>query len=184
MKQPRGPHGQFAALPLSLAARFSEKFIQGAADDCWPWTAAKGTHRRGNQTPYFQPKIRVDGKALTATRVAWELYRGPIPSGLHVLHRCDNPVCVNPAHLFLGTNADNTRDKVAKGRAPRGEANSLAHLTEDVVRRVHDAPGTCDDVAMRFGLGRSQVSRIRRGETWRHLWVRAVDEQEVTDATE
>src|SRR5580765_716561 len=180
MKQPR-EHGKFAS--RALAARFAEKFVKSGPEDCWLWTAAKGIHRdRVNQAPYFQPKINAEGKVQTASRVAWKLYRGPIPDGLHVLHRCDNPLCVNPAHLFLGTSADNSADKVRKGRAPRGAANHLATLTEGVVRQVHDATGTCDDVALRFGLGRSQVSRIRRGETWRHLWVRAVDEQEATDA--
>jgi len=78
-------------------------------DDCWLWTACRTTHGYGQ----FRPER---SRGAQAHRVAWELTNGPIPAGMLVLHRCDNPPCVNPAHLFLGTQSDNMRDMYAKGR--------------------------------------------------------------------
>lgn len=89
-------------------ARFLAKVGIGSLDECWEWTAAR--HPSGYGTFYF------NGKWSRAHRTAWELANGPIPEGLLVLHRCDNPPCVNPRHLWLGTDADNTRDMIAKGR--------------------------------------------------------------------
>lgn len=81
------------------------------ASSCWPWTATR------MKTGYGM--ISVAGKGRKATRVVWEVVFGPIPEGFHVLHRCDNPPCCNPAHLFLGTHVDNMADKRAKGRQAR-----------------------------------------------------------------
>lgn len=98
-----------------LADRFWEHVDRRGPDECWPWIGAKrffgyGAFNIGKK------------KAKGAHRVAWELTNGPIPDGLQALHRCDNPPCVNPAHLFLGTPRDNMRDAQAKGRTMRGDA--------------------------------------------------------------
>ncbi len=92
--------------------RFWPKVARAGDDDCWFWQASKTMDGYGRVT--FQ------GRSYTAHRFCWEAHNGAIGEGQHVLHRCDNPGCVNPAHLFLGTHAQNMRDKAAKGRASRG----------------------------------------------------------------
>ncbi len=80
--------------------------------------------------------MQVAGKALSSHRVAYELEYGPIPEGLHILHKCDTPACINPLHLFAGTNAENIKDKQAKGRQPKGEEVGGSFLKEDQIREI------------------------------------------------
>jgi hypothetical protein len=103
--------------------RFWSKVATAGPDDCWPWTAATTPKGYGRWT------YREGGKNChtTAHRKAWELANGPIPAGFQVLHRCDNPPCCNPAHLWLGTHRDNMADKVAKGRQSRLGRPMLTH---------------------------------------------------------
>jgi len=120
----------------------------------------------------------VTGKHRTAHRVAYELAFGNIQDGMQVLHRCDNPPCVNPAHLFLGTNADNVADKVAKGRQARGdghglkvrgERHGLSRLTADAVmeiRRLSVAGVRRAEIATRFGIHPGYVSLVTSGRRW------------------
>jgi hypothetical protein len=95
--------------------RFWAKIDRRAADECWPWTGARSRQGYG--------KLRVGTLTPDAHRLSYEFFYGPIPVGLHVLHTCDNPPCVNPAHLWLGTVADNMQDRNKKGRG-RGEPNA------------------------------------------------------------
>jgi hypothetical protein len=99
----------FTEIPVS--ERFWDKVTKSDSEHCWPWTSVKDSAGYG--------LVNVKKKRLSASRIAWKLANGPIPEGLFVLHRCDNPPCCNPAHLFLGTKSDNTQDCLRKGRHPR-----------------------------------------------------------------
>ena len=106
-------------------------------------------------------------------RLAWDLVHGPVPDGLCVLHKCDNPPCFNPDHLFLGTHADNIADKVAKGRQARGESAGGSKLTEGCVRsirKLYAAGGwTYARLGRLFEVHESSVRRILSNKTWRHV---------------
>jgi hypothetical protein len=141
------------------------KFWQTVAvqeSGCWEWQASKkdgyGRLRWDGNTPRY------------AHRVAWQLTRGDIPPGIEVCHRCDNPPCVNPDHLFLGTHADNFADAVAKGRMHPGSKNYNALLSESDVRLIRQmaAEGTQGvALARRFGVHPNTIYAVLRGRTWR-----------------
>lgn len=134
------------------------------ASDCWTWTADTNPHGYG--------RLRWEGAAQLAHRVSWQLHVGPIPDGLCVLHRCDNPPCVNPAHLFLGTHADNSEDMRRKGRShkPHGERSGKAKLSagqvRDIQQRVAEGESQAS-VARRYAVHPAHVSRIVNGKRWR-----------------
>ena len=111
------------------------------------------------------------GKKWAAHRASWMLFRGPIPDGLHVLHRCDVRNCVNPDHLWLGTHSENMQDMTAKGRrrGPAGEAATWAILDEAKVREIlaSDEPGAA--LARRFGVGSTTIYAVRNGRTWKGI---------------
>ena len=127
-------------------------------DKCWEWTASK------NGKGYGQ--IRRLGKLYYANRVAWELAYGSIPKGMCVLHRCDNPSCVNPKHLFLGTPKTNSEDMVSKGRSARGQRARSAKLIPTDVQSIRLLKGTQREVARIFGIDQSTVSNIRTKKSW------------------
>jgi len=106
---------------------------------------------------------------LFAHRVTWEIVNGPIPDGLLVLHHCDNPPCTNPIHLFLGTIKDNSHDAMHKGRLPHGERVSGSKLTPEIIRLIRDSTDGQYDLAERFGVNQSHISRIRSRQVWRHI---------------
>lgn len=132
---------------------------------CWIWMM--GTDRGG------YGRIMVDDKGRTTHRYAWTLAKGPIPAGLHVLHRCDVRCCVNPEHLWLGTNADNLRDAAAKGRLSRsrnvGERNHFSKLTADDVRFIRESKERNVTLAEMFQVDASAISNVRRRRNWAHL---------------
>lgn len=145
-----------------IAERLSTKIALDAKTGCYNWTATK------NRCGYGQ--IRVDGKTLKAHRVSYAIHGGKIPKGMKVLHRCDNPACINIEHLFLGTQSENVADKVAKDRQARGADAGNAKLTETDVLAIRNANGvTIRVLAKRYKIGRHQICRIRSGKQWAHL---------------
>ena len=131
---------------------------------CWIWTGGKLRGGYGS--------LRADGRTRAAHRVSFEIVRGPIPDGMDLLHSCDNPACVNPDHLSVGTDVDNSNDKIAKGRQARlkGSANGNAKLTEADVIAIRDSKGaTCSELMERYGASSSQITKIRSGRSWSHL---------------
>ncbi|MFP5379053.1 MAG: HNH endonuclease signature motif containing protein [Vicinamibacteria bacterium] len=133
---------------------------------CWWWTAAVD-----EATGYGSFSVGRKGaqRKRGAHRFSYELMVGPVPDDLCVCHRCDNRSCVNPAHLFLGTRADNNADCASKGRTLRGEKSSNATLTEALVREIRATAERGVDVARRLGVSPSLVSSVRRGRSWRHV---------------
>jgi ribosome-binding protein aMBF1 (putative translation factor) len=190
--------------------RFWQKVNIGAPEECWDWTGFTDADGYGTK--------RWPVRYERTHRISWELANGqPVPAGMFVCHTCDRPQCVNPAHLWLGTAADNNADKARKGRTkkgdesparlypekyrlgdrhwtrtnpekmargdahhfrthpetrPTGEKNGRAKLTvQDVIdiRAASDAGVSRAELARRYGLGPSVVSRIARRESWRHV---------------
>lgn len=153
---------------ISMPERFWLKVDKRGLEDCWEWKA--GCDDKGYGRIYF------DGKHCTTHRVSWTLENGSIPKGMCVLHRCDNPPCVNPAHLFLGTHGDNSKDAARKGRsrAPRGENANGAKLTVadvlEIRRRAKDASrGIKTQLAREFGVTDGNIGMIIRRESWAWL---------------
>jgi hypothetical protein len=144
----------------------------GAAS-CWHWL---GTRNRGGYG-VFRIGSTLDGsrRKVSAHRFAWELEHGD-PAAACVLHTCDNPACVNPDHLFLGTLRDNTQDMLRKGRnrPPRlqGSAHGRARLNENAVREIRGttaAHRSNVELAERFGVCVGTIEQARYGKTWRHV---------------
>jgi hypothetical protein len=130
---------------------------------CVEWTAYRDKDGYGI--------LRVSGKLRRAHRISYERSVGAVPEAMHVLHRCDNPSCINPDHLFLGTNRDNVKDKISKGRdrGIHGTENRHNKLTPEQVIEIRNSTGTQRAVAARYGISGSLVNYIRNGRSWKHL---------------
>lgn len=147
--------------------RFWAKVAKGGPDECWLWTAATNEHGYG----VMRPQGRRSGPTVKAHRVSVAL-DGRDPVGQCVLHICDNPPCVNPSHLVVGTKRDNTQDMITKQRGLVGERNGHAKLTAaDVVeiRRRMSAGEMRKSVAAAFKVNPATITRIIKGEGWRHV---------------
>ena len=148
--------------------RFTERCVPVTESGCWIWIGSLNTGGYGS--------IRIAGRMKTAHRLSWEIHNGPIPPGDHqgatsVCHTCDEPSCVNPDHLFLGSHKQNMRDMARKKRGfrPIGELHPRSKLTEAEVLAIRKSPGLHKDIAAVFNVSRTTVGRIKSDERWSHL---------------
>jgi hypothetical protein len=168
---------------LTQAQRFWRTFaLIDKGPGCWEWPGPR------NREGYGLVHVLRDGKdsSTTASRMFWELTNGPIPEGSDVCHHCDNPPCLRPEHLFLGTHAENIRDAQKKGRVPirvpplrngragvRGENSWCAKLTDHLVAQIREAYASGDflmrELAERHGVDLGTVSRVINRKLWRHV---------------
>ncbi len=149
---------------LSAEERFAKSVVK--TDGCWLWKASKDKNGYG----IFRGELA--GVMFTrAHRFSYALHTGDLLVNMHALHTCDNPSCVNPDHLFSGTNADNMRDKVQKGRsrAPVGEQNGHAILTERQVRRILKDPRPYAEIAAQYNVAASTIGSIKQRYSWKHI---------------
>jgi hypothetical protein len=150
-------------LPRTSAEILSQRSRVDAVTGCIEWTGPK------KKAPSNYGQLVVDRKHYYAHRVSYELAYGPIPPDMCVCHKCDNPPCINPAHLFLGTHGDNAADKIWKGRQAKGTDIPQTHLTEDDVRTIFTDQRAIAKIAQHYGLSRSAVFGIQHRHTWRHV---------------
>lgn len=148
--------------------RFWDKVDKHSDDLCWEWTGVKD--RKG----YGQ--IKIEGKTKLAHRISYEIVNGTIPEGIDyhgvcVCHKCDNRLCVNPGHLFLGSQKDNLRDMIKKGRRVNtaGSHNGNVKLTESQVLLIREDRRSGVVIASDYGVSRSQISNIKNRHQWKHL---------------
>jgi hypothetical protein len=160
---------ELSDLKTSIEARFWAKVDKRTAGGCWEWNGSRKARGYG--------QINAGGRGgamLKAHRVSWAIHFGSIPDGLHVLHRCDNPPCVNPDHLFLGTNKDNASDCKSKGRKASlaGEQNGRAKLNCGAVlaiRALASEGVSRDEIKDRFAISRTTVREIIERKKWSHV---------------
>lgn len=157
-------HGHPVPIRKTLLERFEDKVLLIPESTCHWWI---GVQNGG----YGQ--IKIGNATKKAHRVSFELYKGTIPEGLQVCHKCDNPSCVNPDHLWLGTAKDNAMDMAKKGRqvGPFGEKQHLSKLTEsDVIEiRKLKLSYTYIEIGEMYGVYYSTIEKIVNGRTWKHV---------------
>jgi hypothetical protein len=156
---------------LSDADRLKAKTRINPESGCWEWQASR--------TPLGYGQVRFRGTRVLAHRAAWEAFCGPIPSDEShygtkgVLHKCDNPCCINPEHLFLGDQHVNIDDSVSKGRwgkrGNKGEAHGRALVTEQMVREIRESKESARIIAARYGISTGAVRHIRHRRSCAHV---------------
>lgn len=138
--------------------------------NCWQWL---GSGYNFPSLPYGRFKFK--GKKYPSHRFSWITFKGIIPDGIFVLHKCDNPKCVNPKHLKLGTHQDNSDDKIRKGRdnPPVGERAHSCKLNPlkviEIRKKYSSGDFTCQKLGKMFNVSRSAIQGIISGKTWRHV---------------
>lgn len=175
MKQ-TGNYASRATRPMK--DRFNEKVL--VTPGCWYWMGDKGLKGYGRMS------MRTDGKRKTvqAHRLSYEMHIGPIPVGMCVCHRCDTPRCVNPDHLWIGTNQQNVDDKMRKGRwrgsTHAGEDSPVSKLKNEDIYSIRADDRPISEIARKFGVWQGVIFAIKKRRSWVHLPPRG-DERESVD---
>lgn len=163
---------------LSRVERFEGKFVPEPNSGCWLWIG--GCCSGGYGTFFYGLDHKRDNMPciIGAHRMSWILYNGELPSESWVCHRCDNPACVNPDHLFLGDSKINVEDKIAKGRGGkyyRGEENHRSKLTNEEILLISNDLRPQKEIAKSYNISQGHVSRIKRGVVWPTVSDRLLD---------
>ena len=145
-----------------VGEKFRRSFTE-APSGCWEWTEGKEEHGYG--------RFCFNGCQKLAHRVSWSLHRGVLSDEDFVLHHCDNPGCVNPDHLFLGTQEDNMKDMAAKNRACKGMEKRNSKLSDSQVVEILKSTDRVCSIAKQFGVSYSIISEIRSRKRWKHVTV-------------
>lgn len=159
-------------MPKQTEERFWEKVdIPHGGFGCWEWNAARNARGYG---VFSLPNKGGPWRNKLSHRFSFELCHGTIPEGLYICHHCDNPSCVNPSHLFAGTQKDNARDRDQKGRGvfvppQKGEAHPNAKLTQEQVVAIRADTRTLTEIAKDYDVTNHAIHRIRTRKTWRHV---------------
>lgn len=154
-------------IPRPPEERFWEKVEMIPFHACWEWMGAINHNGYGS----FGRGRKREGQ-VRAHRFSWELHNGAIPDGMVVCHRCDNPSCVRPDHLFLGTIAENNRDCAHKGRnynGPRPQSAKLKAVQVQEIRMLHASGRTLRSIAKHYGVTHENIRAIVHRRTWRHV---------------
>lgn len=141
----------------SLRDRFFSRFVK-LENGCWQWRSHTDKDGYGI--------LPGDRQNIRAHRFSYEIHTGSIPEGMLVCHHCDNPGCVNPDHLFVGTQKDNAQDAIAKNRHYVGEKNGRSKLTKENVKEILDSSMNGQQLANKFGVTRSTINNVRKNKTW------------------
>lgn len=149
--------------PEVMRRKFYDRVVASDEDSCWLWVGAYanayGQMPNGRRPTFY------------AHRASFLIHVGPIPEGMEVCHSCDNPSCVNPNHLFVGTHADNMRDMKEKGKR-RGALQARAKLTDADIPRIREMRSQGyrqEEIARHFGMSRTGIANILQGRTWTHV---------------
>lgn len=161
------PKGQYQrVIKTTLADRLMKKTVINEQTQCWEW--------QGSTSSFGHGEIYIGGtgpnarKRTMTHRASWEIHNGPIPDDLCVLHACDNPACINPKHLFLGTKSDNSRDMVEKNRQRSGENLPQSKLTWTQVAAIRKCNSlTQAEIAAIAGVTASVISQIKNNKNWK-----------------
>ena len=149
-----------------LQDRLLSKVIIDTSTGCWVWLGCKRKEGYG--------RISVKGRSEATHRMSYTLFNGTIPKGLLVCHKCDNPSCINPEHLFVGTDLDNSKDKIKKGRqfVLKGENVSNSILTNTKVMQIRSLCKdglTLKEISEMFGVSITTIHRVKIRKTWKHI---------------
>lgn len=142
----------------TLQERFWEKVDVKEQDDCWEWKACKKSDGYG--------LFNISNKNEIASRVSWEIKYGKIEKNLCVLHKCDNPLCVNPHHLFLGTHLDNMMDMCKKGRTHNSKLSIEKVKEIKILLAQHRSPNS---IAKKFQISKQLINSIKQKKIWAHV---------------